>query len=442
LAVVSLLLASLAALRYRPPLGFLGASFFLILAPTSSIMPIADNAVEHRMYLPLAPLVSIVVVGAYVAIGRLICGQSFSQLAVCTKRVSSTTKRKRKRGKANGAPSLARGVGTEHAVPDCPRPCAIRVMIVGGCLVAVIATMLGVLTFQRNEDYQSEQQIWQDTVDKVPGNYRAHNSLAITLASRGQIDEAIAHFQKALKIKPDYADAHGSLGIALQMRGQIDEAIAHCRKAVEIQPKFAKAHFNLGNALSQKGIVDEAIAHYQKALEIKPSYVRAHVNLGNALLGRGRGEEAIIHFQRALAIEPHHVGASQNLGVALHGLGRDAEALLAWRHVLKIEPNRVPVLNLSAWILATSPDPSIRDGAEAIALAEYAARLSSGRDPAILDTLAAAYAEAGRFSEAVQCAQLALSLASDQGNTAQINFLRTRIERYQAGSPCRDSKKP
>ena len=157
------------------------------------------------------------------------------------------------------------------------------------------------------------------------------------MAGRGQVDEAIAHYRKALEIKPDYAEAHNNLGNALAGRGQVDEAIAHYRKALEIKPDYAEAHYNLGNALAGRGQVDEAIAHYRKALEIKPDDAEAHIqprearwpaadrstrrspitgrpwksspttleahyNLGLALAGRGQVDEAIGHYRKALAL--------------------------------------------------------------------------------------------------------------------------------------------
>ncbi len=122
------------------------------------------------------------------------------------------------------------------------------------------------------------------------------------MAGRGQVDEAIAHYRKALEIKPDYVEAHNNLGNALAGRGEVDEAIAHYRKALEIKPDYAEAHNNLGTALAGRGEVDEAIAHFRKALEIKPDYAEAHYNLGRALAGRGRLDEAIAHFQKALAL--------------------------------------------------------------------------------------------------------------------------------------------
>ena len=139
----------------------------------------------------------------------------------------------------------------------------------------------------------------------------------MALADRGQVDEAIAHYRKALEIKPDYAEAHNNLGVALAGRGQVDEAIAHYRKALEIKPDYAEAHNNLGIALAGRGQVDEAIAHYRKALEIKPDYAEAHNNLGNALAGRGQVDEAIAHYRKALEIKPDYAEAHYNLGNAL-----------------------------------------------------------------------------------------------------------------------------
>ena len=131
------------------------------------------------------------------------------------------------------------------------------------------------------------------------------------MAGRGQVDEAIAHYRKALEIKPDYAEAHNNLGIALAGRGQVDEAIAHYRKALEIKPDDVEAHYNLGIALAGRGQVDEAIAHFRKALEIKPDFAEAHNNLGIALAGRGQIDEAIAHYRKALEIKPDYVECPQ-----------------------------------------------------------------------------------------------------------------------------------
>jgi Flp pilus assembly protein TadD len=220
----------------------------------------------------------------------------------------------------------------------------------------------------------------------------------------GQATNAIAHFQKALALRPDYADAHNSLGDALAQLGQVDEAVAHFRRALEIQPNLGGAHNNLANALLRKGQVDEAIAHFQRALSIQPNFAAAHNNLGNALLQKGRPEEAIAQYEAAVAALPGHPYLLSNL----------------------------------AWVLATYPEAPVRNGARAVELAQQAERLSGGKDPSILGTLAAAYAEAGRFAEAVAVAQRALDLAIAQANTQQAEALRARLGLYRKGSPFRD----
>jgi spermidine synthase len=138
-----------------------------------------------------------------------------------------------------------------------------------------------------------------------------------------------------------------------------------------------------------------------------------------------------------LELEPDHLGARQNLGVALDEQGKTREALEQWRDVLRRQPDQVAILNRCAWILATDPEASIRNGVEATVLAERAVRQIQGRDPAILETLAAAYAESGRFVEAVQTAQTAVNQAEAQGNTALAETLRQRVDLYRAGTPWR-----
>ena len=207
-------------------------------------------------------------------------------------------------------------------------------------------------------------------------------------------------------------------------RGQLDEAIAHYRKALEIKPDYAEAHNNLGNALASRGQVDEAIAHYQKALEIKPDYAEAHNNLGMALASRGQVDEAIAQYRKALEIKPDLAEAHNNLGMALHQQGKVSDAVAHWREAARLQPSQVIPLNQLAWVLATCPEASIRNGAEAVELARRAVELTGGREPAVLGTLAAAYAEAGRFSEAVEAAERAVSLASARGDQAMTNILR------------------
>jgi Flp pilus assembly protein TadD len=168
----------------------------------------------------------------------------------------------------------------------------------------------------------------------------------------------------------------------------------------------------------------------------------AHLDLGNALGAQGKLDEALAAFQKVLELKPDDPAARHNLGVLLYRHGRISEAIVQWHELLRLQPDNIPILLRLAWTLATSPEASVRNGREAVALAERAARLTRGRDATILDSLAAAYAEAGRFSDAVQTAEQALALASSQNNAAHADALRARIKLYQLGSPYRDTPQP
>jgi tetratricopeptide (TPR) repeat protein len=281
---------------------------------------------------------------------------------------------------------------------------------------------------------------YRKALEIKPDDAVAYYNLGTVLKGRGQVDAAIAHYQKALEIKPDYAEAHNNLGNILKGIGQVDAAIAHYQSALKIKPDDAEAHNNLGVALADRGQIDTAIVHFQRVLEIKPDFAEGHNNLGIALAIRGQIGEASVHFQKALEINPHYANAHYNLGMALDRQGKIADAVIHWREAVQLQPNQINYLNQLAMVLAISPSGAIRNGAEAIDLALRAVRLTDGREPAILGTLAAAYAEAGRFSEAVETAERAVSLAVARGDTALADTLRARIKLYQAGSPYRETR--
>ena len=185
--------------------------------------------------------------------------------------------------------------------------------------------------------------------------------------------------------------------------------------------------------------MDEAIAHFQAALELQPNLAGAHNNLANALLGQGAGGRSHRPFPTALSLQPNLAEAHNNLANAFLQKGRAAGSGRALPGGGAALPGNPYLLNNLAWVLATCPDASVRNGARAVELAQQAERLSGGKDPSLLGTLAAAYAEAGRFAEAVATAQRALDLATAQTNTAQVETLRARLGLYRAGSPFRDT---
>jgi tetratricopeptide (TPR) repeat protein len=270
-----------------------------------------------------------------------------------------------------------------------------------------------------------------------PGGAQAEANLGRALLAQGKFDEAIPHLERALSAGPETAELHNSLGMALGEKGRPDEAIPHFEKAAALDPSNGDAHANLGRAYAAGQRFDQAIPHFEKALERNPGSAELHSQLGVALANRNRVAEAIPHLERALQISPGLVEARYYLGAALMKNGQKAQALAQWRQVLRQAPDNLRVLNDTAWVLATCADAALRNGTEAVTLAEHAVDLTSGRDPALLATLAAAYAEAGRFDRAVELEKRATDLATQQGNAPLAATLRTRLTQLQAKTPIR-----
>ncbi len=276
---------------------------------------------------------------------------------------------------------------------------------------------------------------FQKALQINPDDAEAFYNLGSVLLQKGNVDEAITNFQRALQINPDYAEAYDNLGAALLQKGAVDDAIINFQKALQIKAADPGTYDNLGSALLEKGSVDDAIASFQKALQINPGYAEAYFDLGNAFLQIGNANKAIENFQKALQINPRYVDAYNNLGSALLQIGSAGEAMAQFQKALQINPDHIQTLNNFAWVLATSPQASVRNGSKAVELAQRANRLTSDSNPTVLGTLAAAYAEAGQFSEAVKTAQLALEVASTQSNPAQVDAIRSQLKLYQAGTP-------
>jgi tetratricopeptide (TPR) repeat protein len=177
-------------------------------------------------------------------------------------------------------------------------------------------------------------------------------------------------------------------------------------------------------------------------MKLHPDSVEAQTNLGAALMWEGRLDEAVALLERALIADPGSLEASDFLGNALAAQGKIADAVARWRNVLRLEPNRLPVLNQTAWVLATNPDASVRNASEAVGFAERAVELSGGREPRTLATLAAAYAESGRFTKAIDTVNRALGLATGQGDTRLSATLHTMLGLYQANTPLRAKPMP
>jgi tetratricopeptide (TPR) repeat protein len=341
LIVAGLLASTVWALVKRPALGFLGAVFFAILAPSSSFIPVASELMaEHRMYLALIPIVVLAVLGACRGLGRA-------------------------------------------ALP--------------ACLFA--AVVLGVGTYIRNEAYASNERIWSDTVEKLPQNERAHNNLGIALFDQGRILEAIAQYEKVLQIKPDLAEAHTNLGNALaKIPGRLDEAIAQYKEAVRLKPGYVPAHFSLANAFDDEGHTDEAIEQSGEALRIRPTSAEAHSNLGGELSKvPGRMNDAIDEFEVAIRLKPELAEAHSGLGTALSKVpGRMDDAIAQCQEAIRLNPDDAKAHNNFGNVLIKSP------GRAADAVAQFLDAVRLDPDMAAAhNNLGNAFSGQGRTDEAI-----------------------------------------
>jgi Flp pilus assembly protein TadD len=229
-----------------------------------------------------------------------------------------------------------------------------------------------------------------------------------------------------------------SLGfLTWRQTAEYRDPFALYRATLQENPGCWMAHYNLGVVLSEQGEADQAIDHYRRAVDLRPDYAKAHYNLGRLLVEHGQLADAIAHCEKAAALNPADADAQNNLGVTLFGIGRANDAIAHYRKALEISPENVAALSNLAWLLATSSDPSLRNGSEAVRLAERAdsATSSSDKHPAVLRILAAAYAEAGQFAEAKETAQRALEGANVQGNTTLAEALQGELALYDLRLP-------
>jgi tetratricopeptide (TPR) repeat protein len=314
-----------------------------------------------------------------------------------------------------------------------------RAVIVSAALLVVAS--FGTLTWRQAATYSDIETLWRTTLARNPECWMAHTNIGIVFLQQGKIDDAIAHYRLALQMQADSWDAEYNLGTALVAKGQVDEAILHCERAVGMRPTDPDAQVSLGNALFAKGRIDEAIAHYQKAITAQPDHFLARYSLGHALLEKGELEGAIQVCRSALLLRPSDADCQTTLAIALEEKGNPTEAIQHYQKALELAPKSISTLTNLAWLLATSQDASLRNGAKAIELATQADRLVGGTNTLVLRTLAAAYAENGEFTNAIRTARSAMQLARMHGEDSLTADLGQQIALYQLGMPYRDTAK-
>ena len=272
--------------------------------------------------------------------------------------------------------------------------------------------------------WQNTTRLFQHALAVTSDNWLAHVNYGAALERQNKFDEALAHFQTgfqletAVKINPDLASIRYDLGTALGRKGKLDDAREHLLRAIELEPDMAKAHHNLASILTLQGDLDGAITQYQETLRLDPDYAEARTNLATVQLQRRQWEVAAVRYSS---------------GEALLKQQRTKDAVEQFHAALQFRPDWPEVLNNLAWLLATHPSREARNGVEAVPLALRACELTSGTNFWLLSTLAAAYAEAGRFPEAVTTQQKVCDLAATQGQTAQAESFQQRLALYRAG---------
>ena len=302
-----------------------------------------------------------------------------------------------------------------------------------------------------------------------PRHADAHNNLGAALSEQGMHEEAIGHLTAALKIRPDDVvtlsnlasvmlhvdrteeaarvyrtalaidpsnpDLHADLARTLDRLGAVQDAVKQYEVSLRIDPNRIQTRLDLASLLLRHRRTEPALRQYQLVLEMDPENIAARNGLGLALEAQGKLPQAIEQYQRILRRDPTHVGANHNLANALAQLGRFKDAVAHYQHALRTTPDQPTVLDNLAWLLAACCDPEVRDGSRAVDLAERACRLVDPTPPQMLDTLAAAYAEAGLFDQAVDTATRAIERAETLGQPALASRVRARLRLYQDRRP-------
>jgi protein O-mannosyl-transferase len=291
-------IATLAGFIRRSAIGFAGVWFFLILAPGSSIVPVAFQPMaEHRMYLSLAGVTALFMAGAWAWLGR-------------------------------------------RCLP----------------IVLTAAVALGTCAYLRNNDYRSDATIWTNTVLRRPNNARAHLALGSALAMEARNEEAARQFEDTLRIDPGDFQARRNLGLALYHMGRPEDALAQYRAIAPPSPDSSALHYDIGLALDLEGQTDRAIGEYTRALEIDPRDAEARNNLGSALFRTGRVREAIVQYGMALASMPDGARIHFNMAMALVSMGGVERAMGHYREAIRIEPGYVEARNNLGILLEQTGD--------------------------------------------------------------------------------------
>ncbi|HSA11919.1 MAG TPA: tetratricopeptide repeat protein [Candidatus Paceibacterota bacterium] len=289
-----------------------------------------------------------------------------------------------------------------------------------------------------NTTSEASLRLYQQAVRSRPQDATAHYNLAVALTDQQRVTEAMAEYSEALRLDPNLAPAHNNLSSLFLAQGNPAAALPHALAALRLKPDFPQAHFNAGNALFLQEKFADAASHYATAAKLDPGNLDARLNLAKALVSQNKLQEAESQLKEVARLQPANAEPHQLLAAIYSASNRAGEAVNEYTAALDLDPDWADGLNHLAWIRATHANSALRDAAQAVELATRACNLTGSTNATYVATLAAAYAEAGMFTEAVSYQQLACDLAAAYHLTGQPPFAPYRLELYRSQQPFRD----
>jgi tetratricopeptide (TPR) repeat protein len=312
-------------------------------------------------------------------------------------------------------------------------PRRIRPVLFGLSAATLIAC--AILSAWYIQFWQNSKTLFARALQVTTENFIAHHSLGTALANENKNDEAEKHFREAIRLHPRFPEAEQNLGNILLGKTNYDEALLHYKKAVEYRPNFENAWNNLGLLYAREEKWNEAVTNFQTAISMEPRKGATHFNLGSALLKAGRTNEALASYERAVQMDPSIAEAHFQASLILTSRKQMEPAVAHLKQAVALRPEWSDAAGQLAWIWSTHPNPAIRNGAGAVQVAERAVAAANRKDMRLLSVLAAAYAENGRFADAIRTAEEAIQLALSRGQTDHAKAIERKLELYRAGKP-------
>jgi tetratricopeptide (TPR) repeat protein len=380
MAVLAALGLTIYGVVRQHPAGFAGAWFFLILAPTSSILPLpTEIATERRMYLPLIAMVALVVLSGW----RI----------------------------------LLRAASSREG----------RQYLAGAVLVIVAGEIHATRT--RNAAYQDVKALWADVVARRPNNARGLTNLGYEYLAEKDYAAAKQCFLRAVQLDVENYASWNNLGNIFLRERNDDEAVRCFQAALKAKPDYAASHSNLGILYFARDELVEAEQSFREAVRLQPARADHMTKLARVLAKQGKLDESERMCRAALAIDLDLAVARDQLGLVLAAKGKSGEAISAFREAVRLAPQEMEFQTHLAWHLAAG-ESSLRNPAEAITLATRAVEASSGNNPLALDANALAYAANGDFDNAVAAARRAIELAKVR-RPSRVPAIEHRLAAYE-----------